>query len=113
MIALAVAPDQYLAMNTKITIAIGLVAGFVGGAIFHYIRSPLPVQAQAQAPTEIRAQKFVIVDEHGLPRGAFGINPKDGWPIIEMTGEKEQLRRVTYYVPGWTGKGKPLVVRRQ
>jgi hypothetical protein len=48
-----------------------------------------------------------------LPRGAFGINPKDGWPIIEMTGEKEQLRRVTYYVPGWTGKGKPLVVPQQ
>jgi hypothetical protein len=100
-------------MNTKIPIAIGLVAGFFGGAMFHYTCSPLPVQAQVQAPTEIRAQKFVIVDEHGLPRGAFGINPKDGWPIIEMTGEKEQLRRVRWYPAGWTGKGKPLVVPQQ
>ena len=72
----------------------------------------MPVFAKEPAPAakEIRAEKFVIVDENGLPRGAFGINPKDGWPVIEFTGENEHLRRVTWYATGWSGKGKSSVV---
>src|SRR5579862_3220407 len=70
-------------MYTKITIAMGLVAGFVGAAMFHYICSPLPVHAQEQAPSEIRAQKFVLVDENGMVRGVFGFR-SDGSPDIQV-----------------------------
>jgi hypothetical protein len=38
----------------------------------------MPVTAYAQspatAPAEIRAQKFIVVDENGVPRGAFGMD---------------------------------------
>jgi hypothetical protein len=103
-------------MSAQTTVILALAAGFIGGIVSQHLALP-SVFAQAPTPAakEIRAEKFVIVDENGLPRGAFGINPKDGWPIIEFTGEKEQLRRVTWYAAGagWSGKGKPAVVPPQ
>jgi hypothetical protein len=90
---------------------LAVAAGFIGGIVSQRLAlTPVFAQAPTSAVKEIRAEKFVIVDQNGLPRGAFGINPQDGWPIIEFTGEKEQIRRVNYYMPGRTGKGKPLVV---
>ena len=84
-------------MNTQTTLILALAAGFIGGIVSQHL--PLTsVFAQAPMPAakEIRAEKFVIVDENGLPRGAFGINPKDGWPMIESTGEKEQLAPILF-----------------
>jgi hypothetical protein len=101
-------------MSTRTTLILAVAAGFIGGiASQHLAITPVFAKEPSPAAKKIRAEKFVLVDENGLPRGAFGINPKDGWPTIEFTGEKEQIRRVTYYLPGWTGKGKPLVVPPQ
>ncbi len=46
---LVIAPASPLtntkAMNTRITTALGLVAGFIGGAMSHYLFDPLPARA--------------------------------------------------------------------
>lgn len=74
-------------MNTKFTIALALAAGFIGGDASRYFE-PAPVFAQAPAaPQEIRAQKFVLVDETGAARGVFGIE-ENGTPQIEVIGDK-------------------------
>jgi hypothetical protein len=101
-------------MSPRTTLMLALAAGFIGGIVSQHL-ALMPVLAQAPTPAakEVRAEKFVIVDENGLPRGAFGIDPKDGWAMIEFTGEKEQVRRVKWYPIGWSGKGKPAVVPLQ
>jgi hypothetical protein len=74
-------------MNGKFSITLALAAGFIGGVASHYLM-PTPVHAQAETPAlqEIRAHKFVLVDEHGVARGVFGFQ-NDGSPNIElMTG---------------------------
>jgi hypothetical protein len=74
-------------MNSKFSIAFALSAGFIGGIASHYLM-PMPVHAQAEtpAPQEIRAHKFVLVDEQGVARGVFGFYD-NGNPNIElMTG---------------------------
>lgn len=70
-------------MNKAIATATGLVAGFIGGAMSHYLFVPMRVQAQAQSPTEVRAQKFVLVDGNGTVRGVFGFR-SDGSPDIQI-----------------------------
>lgn len=72
-------------MNTKITTALAVLAGFAGGAMSHYLMVPMPVRAQApvQASPEIRAQKFVLIDENGTARGVFGFQ-NDGTPAIQV-----------------------------
>ena len=70
-------------MSTRFTITLALAAGFMGGLATRYLR-PTPVYAQAPAaPQEVRAQKFVLVDENGIARGVFGIEV-NGTPAIEM-----------------------------
>jgi hypothetical protein len=67
-------------MSTKTTIALAVAAGFLGGVASQRIL-PTPVRAQEQAsvPQEIRAHKFVIVDDAGVDRGVFGFpNNVDG-----------------------------------
>jgi hypothetical protein len=74
-------------MNSKLTVALAIAAGFVGGIASQRF---MPPTVYAQAPTvakEIRAQSFVIVDEKGVPRGAFGIDKKHR-PTIEITDSK-------------------------
>src|SRR5215469_9665788 len=69
-------------MSNRITIALALVAGFIGGVMSHL---PMSVHAQTPppAPAEIRAQKFVLVDENGTPRGVFGFRSDDS-PDIQL-----------------------------
>ncbi len=69
-------------MSTKVTTALGLVMGFIGGAMSHYFFAPTPVHAQS--PVEIRAQKFILVDENGTPRGVFGFR-SDGSPDLQVS----------------------------
>jgi hypothetical protein len=59
---------------------------------------------------EIRAEKFVVVDENGKPRGAFGFG-KDGneWPDIEAADAKGRNRSVKCEAWG----GKPKVIPQQ
>ncbi|SPF35687.1 exported hypothetical protein [Candidatus Sulfopaludibacter sp. SbA4] len=77
-------------MNAKFTITLALAAGFLGGLASRYL-GPAPVYAQAPAsPPEIRAQKFVLVDEAGVARGVFGIET-NGAPEIEITGSRGRV----------------------
>jgi hypothetical protein len=88
-------------MSTKTTLALALAAGFLGGiASQHITIAPVFAQAPTLIPTEIRAQRFVAVDETGMPRAVFGINGKDGpssanpkarQPIIEVMDPKGRL----------------------
>jgi hypothetical protein len=60
-------------MSNRMTLAFALAAGFIGGTISQRI-VPTAVLAQDQksVPDEIRAHKFVLVDEAGVNRGVFG-----------------------------------------
>jgi hypothetical protein len=73
-------------MSTKASTSLALVAGFIGGAMSHYLLVPQAVRAQvpAQSSPEIRAEKFVLVDENGTARGAFGFR-SDGSPDLQVT----------------------------
>ena len=77
-------------MSNKFTVFLAATAGFAGGFLSRYA-SPSP--AYAQAPTvqqEVRARKFVLVDENGSTRGAFGIET-DGTVQIEVTDDKGRM----------------------
>ena len=85
-------------MSTKTTLALAVAAGFMGGIVSQRIL-PTPVRAQEQAsvPQEIRAHKFVLVDDAGVDRGVFGFNWK-GAPDIEMMDAKGHI-----WVPRYQG----------
>jgi hypothetical protein len=83
-------------MNNKLTVTLALAAGLLGGFASHYF-VPARVYAQGLAvPQEIRAHKFVLVDETGVPRGAFGIEI-NGVPEIEVSTPKDQGYRMWGY----------------
>ena len=69
-------------MRNRLTLAFAMVAGFIGGMVSH-----VPALVHAQTPTpvapEIRAQKFLLVDENGTPRGVFGFR-SDGTPELQV-----------------------------
>jgi hypothetical protein len=76
-------------MSNNFTVLLAVVAGCAGGIVSRYA-SPSAVHAQAPAlQQEVRAQKFVLVDKSGAPRGAFGIET-DGTVQIEITDNKGQ-----------------------
>ena len=101
-------------MSTKRTLVLALAAGFVGGIASQLIAlAPVLAQSQTAVPTEIRAQSFVVMDETGAPRAAFGIAKMDGrssanpfssptpraqQPIIEATEEKGHLHWINLNV---------------
>jgi hypothetical protein len=73
-------------MSNKLTAAIALAAGFIGGSLSQRIT---PVLAQNQAPVQevVRARKFLLVDEQGVDRGAFGFYKDEKgrpYPSIEF-----------------------------
>jgi hypothetical protein len=80
-------------MKRAVTTVLGLVAGFIGGAMSHYLFVPMTVQAQAQSPAEIRAQKFVLVDESGTVRGVFGFR-SDGSPDIQIRARVQEPKGI-------------------
>jgi hypothetical protein len=86
-------------MNTKATTLLALVAGFIGGAMSHYLLVPQAVRAQgpAQSSPEIRAEKFVLVDGNGMPRGVFGFR-NDGNPDIQVKPAKPRAGAGVYEV---------------
>lgn len=76
-------------MSTKTTFVLALAAGFLGGIVSQHVALPLVyAQEPTPIPTEIRAESFVIVDQDGKPRGAFGINKKWG-PAVEIIDSKD------------------------
>ena len=93
-------------MSNKFTVLLAVVAGFAGGVLSRYA-SPSPAYAQAPAfQQEVRARKFVLVDENGATRGAFGFET-DGTVQIEVTDQKGQLWLYRNYSAKWT-LGKPV-----
>ena len=54
---------------SKRLVAVAFVSGVLGGVMSHYLW-PLPVFAQSSS-TEIRARKFVLVNEQGTVLGTF------------------------------------------
>jgi hypothetical protein len=70
-------------MSPKTTIALALAAGFLGGTLSQRLVS---VHAQ-DIPQEVRARKFVMVDDQGVDRCAIGFykDEKGGrHPVIEL-----------------------------
>jgi hypothetical protein len=59
-------------MHRKLQLALAFAAGLLGGALSRYVMPP-PVLAQTQAgtPIEVRAQRFVLVDDRGGTLGTF------------------------------------------
>jgi hypothetical protein len=89
-------------MSAKATIALGIAAGFVGGIVSqHIVPASVWAQEQASVPQEIRAHKFVLVDDAGVSRGVFGFapaRPRFGFgakgamhPAIEMMDTKGEV----------------------
>jgi hypothetical protein len=91
-------------MSTRTTLTLAVAAGFFGGIISQRI-VPTPVFAQAQPlpPTEIQAQRFVLVDKNGTARGVFGFET-NGSPVIEITGDKGHV-----FTTRWYGAGPGVV----
>ncbi|MGO9254948.1 MAG: hypothetical protein ACLQU1_01395 [Bryobacteraceae bacterium] len=95
-------------MSAKTTIAGAMAAGFLGGIVSQRI-APAPVRAQEQTrvPQEIRARKFVLVDEAGVDRGVFGfaVNKKgQASPTIELMGPQGHTYGYSAYYPMTAGK---------
>jgi hypothetical protein len=58
-------------MKQKLNLIFALAAGLVGGALAPYLMNITSVHAAAQAPDEIRAQSFTLVDRNGAVLGTF------------------------------------------
>jgi hypothetical protein len=85
-------------MSGKFTILLAFAAGITGGLASRY--STASVYAQPPAvPQEIRAHEFVLVDEAGAVRGAFGVET-NGAPEIEVSDSKGHV--MAYRAEGWT-----------
>jgi hypothetical protein len=67
----------------RVHLALALAAGFVGGALSHYLAPPA-VQAETPvAPTELRARSFLLVNEKGSVRGTFALDGS-GRPALRL-----------------------------
>jgi hypothetical protein len=93
-------------MKNRTTLALALAAGFMGGIVSQRIVPPsVWAQDHAIVPDEIRAHKFVLVDEAGVSRGIFGFaatRPYNGFgaknepfPAMEMMDTKGEVWSVT------------------
>ena len=64
-------------MSTKTTVLLAMAAGYIGGlASNRFAPAVVHAQEQPSVPQEIRAHKFVLVDDNGVDRGVFGFNYK-------------------------------------
>jgi hypothetical protein len=86
-------------MNRKLNLGLSIAAGLLGGFLSHYI-SPELVHAQTQAapPKEIRAQRFVLVNDDGKPAGLLGFD-QDGQPNVILLDKTGKVL--------WNASGKP------
>jgi hypothetical protein len=74
-------------MNRKMNFTLALLAGLLGGVLSRYlIPTPVFAQAQAPAPREIRAQRFVLVNKEGRPLGLMAVE-SNGIPVITLLDE--------------------------
>ncbi|HSU31862.1 MAG TPA: hypothetical protein VLJ11_11560 [Bryobacteraceae bacterium] len=83
---------------SPVVILCAVSAGFVGGVASQWWRPMQTVSAQIQAPRQMQAQRFVLVDPNGRTRGEFkmeGTQPeivlydRDGsvaWKVTAQSG---------------------------
>jgi hypothetical protein len=69
-------------MNKHLNVVLALVAGLLGGLLTRYIAPPATF-AQDQAPKEIRAQSFTLVDTSDRTVGTFTFERVPGGPIFQ------------------------------
>jgi hypothetical protein len=98
-------------MTNKTTVLLAMIAGFLGGVVSQHV-GLVTAHAQNSPPQEVRAARFVIVDETGAPRGAFGLDKK-GVPTMEGTDNKGQLYTFRWFIGGFIHKPKPSVIPAQ
>ena len=61
-----------------LSLILAVAAGLAGGLLSHYVW-PQPVQAQAPAPMEVRAQRFILEDSTGKTMGTLSVEvPRSG-----------------------------------
>jgi len=80
-------------MNKR-NIVLSFAAGLLGGAISYYV-SPQLVHAESQAPKELRAQSFILVNEKGTILGTLsdegGGRQSDSWMnVAARSGAPEE-----------------------
>ena len=86
-------------MNRKLNLGLSIAAGLLGGFLSHYIPPDLVhAQTQAAPPKEIRAQRFVLVNDDGKPAGLFGFD-QDGQPNVILLDKTGKVL--------WSASGKP------
>ena len=71
-------------MNKR-NVVLSFAAGLLGGGISHYL-SPQLVQAQSQAPKELRAESFVLVNEKGTILGT--LSDEAGRPSLKLFDDR-------------------------
>jgi hypothetical protein len=68
-------------MKHKLSAAIALFAGLLGGVLTRYIAPPTAfAQDQPPIPKEVRAQSFTLVDPSDRTIGTFAAEPTSGTP---------------------------------
>ena len=77
-------------MNCKLNVGLSLAAGLLGGFLSHYA-SPELVHAQTKTvpSPEIKAQRFVLVNDDGSTAGFFGFDQdgKANVVLLDKTGK--------------------------
>ena len=101
-------------MSNKTTIALAVAAGFFGGIVSQHIAlTPVFAQSPAPATMEVRARKFVLVDENGTARGVFGFR-SDGSPEIQASFAKRKgiLKYVEseFFSVRWMGESEKNIL---
>jgi hypothetical protein len=110
-------------MNAKLTIALSIAAGLMGGALSRYV-SPAPVHAQAPPRIALGAAQTLqlpvfLMNESGAVVASFTID-SDGQPNIKLFDAKPSLPNngETLRIPSviWSARGAaniaPAVARR-
>lgn len=69
-----------------------LAAGLLGGLISHYaMTQPVLAQVLTNAPTEVRAQQFVVVDSKGQVQATIKADDIRGNNIVEIVNKDGQV----------------------
>jgi hypothetical protein len=79
----------------RLTLAMALIAGLVGGVVTSWFLIGIPVLAQKllEHPQIIRAESFQVVDKNGKIRAVLGMG-SNGEPSLSLADENEHVRTV-------------------
>lgn len=91
-------------MNRKMNLGLTLATGLLGGFLSHYI-SPELVHAQTKTvpAKEIKAQRFLLVNDDGSTAGLFGFDQDGNATVVLM----DKMGKVVWSA-GSKANAKPL-----